>query len=223
MADDDDRSGMVKIVGVVLLPVTSLFVVLRCYVRGVVAKAFGWDDGLMVLTMILEIPMTVLLIKGSSEYGLGQKLANLTAHQRVQGMKYNFIFMFILSAAGLCYRVSICIFLLRIAVNPIQRRILQFIILLVVTSSLVMGITLSAICKPVEYFWTQMLFDPAIEGSCNIGAGFCAMVFSCVSWAICDLALGIIPSIIVSDLQMSRLLRLTLAALLSLAGMQVFP
>lgn len=51
-ADDDDRSLEVRSVAAVFMSVACVAVMLRCYVRGWVVKAFGWDDGAMVFAMV---------------------------------------------------------------------------------------------------------------------------------------------------------------------------
>lgn len=48
----DDRSLVVKAVPAVFLTIACLTVILRCYVRISIVKAFGVDDGAMVLSMV---------------------------------------------------------------------------------------------------------------------------------------------------------------------------
>lgn len=52
MAVTDDRSVSVKVVAAAFLPVASVAVFLRCYVRLRIVKAFGWDDGIMVFALV---------------------------------------------------------------------------------------------------------------------------------------------------------------------------
>lgn len=47
-----NRNAAVRAIPAVFLAVTSITVLLRCYVRLRLVKAFGWDDGLMVLAMV---------------------------------------------------------------------------------------------------------------------------------------------------------------------------
>ena len=48
----DDRSQEVKAVAATFMSVASVTVFLRCYVRLRTVKAFGWDDGAMVIAMV---------------------------------------------------------------------------------------------------------------------------------------------------------------------------
>jgi hypothetical protein len=52
----DDRSLEVKVVAAVFVAIASVTVILRCYVRLFVVKAFGWDDGAMVIAMVFYPP-----------------------------------------------------------------------------------------------------------------------------------------------------------------------
>lgn len=51
----DDRSLEVRSVAAVFMSVACVAVMLRCYVRGWVVKAFGWDDGAMVFAMVYAL------------------------------------------------------------------------------------------------------------------------------------------------------------------------
>lgn len=50
----DDRSLVVKVVAAVFLAIASVTVILRCYVRLFLVKAFGWDDGAMVIALVFS-------------------------------------------------------------------------------------------------------------------------------------------------------------------------
>lgn len=52
--DEHQRVLAVKTVAAVFLPIACIAVMLRCYVRGWVVKGFGWDDGSMVLAMVIH-------------------------------------------------------------------------------------------------------------------------------------------------------------------------
>lgn len=48
----DDRTADIRAVFIVFIPLVCLSLTLRCYVRGWVVRAFGWDDGLMILAFV---------------------------------------------------------------------------------------------------------------------------------------------------------------------------
>ncbi|KAL4963736.1 uncharacterized protein BDV14DRAFT_201463 [Aspergillus stella-maris] len=49
MSDSDDQSGKLQAVVASFLALTNITMILRCYARGFVVKASGWDDGLMII------------------------------------------------------------------------------------------------------------------------------------------------------------------------------
>jgi hypothetical protein len=52
MTDEDQRALAVQTVAAVFMPIATIAVMLRCYVRGWIVKGFGWDDGAMVFAAV---------------------------------------------------------------------------------------------------------------------------------------------------------------------------
>jgi hypothetical protein len=50
--DEHSRKVAVQTVAAVFLPIATITVMLRIYVRGWIVKAFGWDDGTMVVALV---------------------------------------------------------------------------------------------------------------------------------------------------------------------------
>lgn len=55
MTDEHQRKTAVQTVAAVFLPIATITVMLRIYVRGWIVKAFGWDDGAMVIALVCSI------------------------------------------------------------------------------------------------------------------------------------------------------------------------
>jgi hypothetical protein len=51
-SDEDRQNAAIKVVAGLFMSIACVAVMLRCYVRGFVVKAFGWDDGAMVMAMV---------------------------------------------------------------------------------------------------------------------------------------------------------------------------
>jgi hypothetical protein len=51
-----DESAAVRGVAAAFLTVASIAVILRCYVRLCIVKAFGWDDTVMIFSMVFSLP-----------------------------------------------------------------------------------------------------------------------------------------------------------------------
>jgi hypothetical protein len=49
-----DESAAVRGVAAAFLTLASIAVILRCYVRVCIVKAFGWDDTVMILSMVFS-------------------------------------------------------------------------------------------------------------------------------------------------------------------------
>jgi hypothetical protein len=49
---DDSRSKAILIVTCVFLGISLVSVILRCFVRTRIVRAFGWDDTVMVVAMV---------------------------------------------------------------------------------------------------------------------------------------------------------------------------
>lgn len=52
-SDEDSRNMAIKVVAGLFMSIATVAVMLRCYVRGWIVKAFGWDDGAMVMAMVI--------------------------------------------------------------------------------------------------------------------------------------------------------------------------
>jgi hypothetical protein len=50
-----DRPAAVRGVAAAFLALSTIAVLLRCYVRLRIVKAFGWDDGFMILAMVCSL------------------------------------------------------------------------------------------------------------------------------------------------------------------------
>lgn len=55
----EGRSLSIFVVTTIFLGLSFIAVCLRCFVRIKLVKAFGWDDGLMVLAMVNKDPSYV--------------------------------------------------------------------------------------------------------------------------------------------------------------------
>jgi hypothetical protein len=72
--DDNGHSQTIIIINTIFLAISLLSVGLRCFVRTHILHAFGWDDILMVIAMILYSGFSISGILGAT-FGIGEKLA----------------------------------------------------------------------------------------------------------------------------------------------------
>ncbi|KAL4918326.1 hypothetical protein BDW62DRAFT_210589 [Aspergillus aurantiobrunneus] len=216
MPDSDDRSVELRAVSICFLLLVCMTTILRCYVRGWVLNAFGWDDGLMILSFALFIIFSTCMIAGSFN-ALGRRHADLTVHQIVLTMKYMWLGQFTYSAATSFCKISVCIFLLRITVNPLHSRLIYAVFTYTAMNCTFAFISYMIRCRPVSYNWTHKPFDPNVK-SCIRRTQDRAITYA-FSASLCfiDTNLGIIiPVMIVRKLQMSKANKFAVVGILSL-------
>ncbi|EAW11727.1 uncharacterized protein ACLA_094270 [Aspergillus clavatus NRRL 1] len=73
-----DQSAAIKGVAAAFLAVASIAVMLRCYVCLHTIKAFGWDDALMIASMLVYIMFCGCMI-GGAIWGTGEHLIDLAS------------------------------------------------------------------------------------------------------------------------------------------------
>jgi hypothetical protein len=54
LSEEYHRKIVVQTVAAVFLPIATIAVLLRVYVRGWIVKSFGWDDGAMVVALVCD-------------------------------------------------------------------------------------------------------------------------------------------------------------------------
>ncbi|BCR90151.1 putative integral membrane protein [Aspergillus chevalieri] len=212
-----DRNLEVKAVAATFMSVAAVTVILRCYVRLRIVKAFGWDDGAMVVAMIFYALFSGSMI-GGSLYGTGKHFSDLTAHQRVTAMEYWWFCEIAYCFASVGCKVSVCIFLLRITVKREQIYILYSVMGLTAIAGVVFMFIMLLQCKPLEYFWTRSALDPSIPGHCMNVQVVIAMtyVYSAIA-ALCDFTVGILPIFLVKNLSMRRQTKMAVVGILGMA------
>ncbi|KAL4969453.1 putative integral membrane protein [Aspergillus stella-maris] len=214
---DNDRSLAVKTVASVFMSVAAVAVILRCYVRGFVIKAFGWDDAVMVLAMLMYAMFSACMI-GGTLHGTGHKFAELTADQRVTAMEYWWLCEIAYCFSSVGCKISVCIFLLRITVKRVHIWILYTVMALTVLTGLVFMFIMLLQCKPLEYFWTRTALDPNIKGSCISIEIVINMTYVYSAFAaLCDFTVGILPIFLVAKLHMRRQTKFAVVGILSMA------
>ncbi|PWY73012.1 hypothetical protein BO70DRAFT_389302 [Aspergillus heteromorphus CBS 117.55] len=201
----------------VLMGVCTVLVILRSFVRIFLVRAFGWDDALMIVALVLLIAMNTCWMIGA-EHGVGHRNVEFTDLKTMEQARLLWwlsqIFYMWSSAFA---KISIAIALLRLAVNKIQRIILWTVIGLVIAIGLMIWLTFVLDCQPVSYFW--MAVDTNVHGNCGDPDTLLtiAYVYSSLT-IISDGTLGIMPGILLWQLKMNQRTKAALAAVLSLGA-----
>ncbi|RAK75199.1 uncharacterized protein BO72DRAFT_514420 [Aspergillus fijiensis CBS 313.89] len=208
----EGRSKEILIVAVVCMSVSFITVCLRSYVRLRLIKAFGWDDGLMVIATVLNIFLTVCAIVGAKE-GIGRKLTDFRSMDDLhRAMLWWWLGQLIYMWASGVAKVSIALALLRLTVRQSHRIILWTAICASVTVGLVFWFFMVLQCHPVSEFWERTGRGQCLDTSVLLAVAY---VYSSIC-AACDLALGLLPILLVRKLQINPRTKIALGATLSM-------
>ncbi|KAL6233459.1 hypothetical protein BDW75DRAFT_190696 [Aspergillus navahoensis] len=210
-----DRPAAVRGVAAAFLSLSSVAVIMRCYVRLRIVKAFGWDDFVMILAMLLYIMFCGCMI-GGSLWGTGKHLSELTSKQRTTAMEYWWLCNISYAVSSVLAKVSVCIFLLRVMPFPCHRAVLYTVTALALCSGIPFLVLLIVQCSPVSFWWTRMRGDT--DGHCGYVDAIAVMlyIFSASS-ALFDISVALLPIILVRKLQMNWRTKAAVAGLLGMA------
>ncbi|KAJ5347065.1 hypothetical protein MYU51_019945 [Penicillium brevicompactum] len=220
-SDEDSRNMAIKVVAGLFMSIAAVAVALRCYVRGFLVKAFGWDDGAMVMAMAWYAMFCGSMI-GAGIHGNGRHWYSVSAEDRVIAMKYWWLCEIGFCFASIFCKISICIFLMRICINRTHILLLYSVMVLTVLAGLVFMFLMLLQCKPLSFFWTRLAYHPVRnipgEGKCIDMEIIIAMTYVYSAFAaMCDFTVGILPIFVVHNLQMKKQTKVAVIGILSMA------
>ncbi|KAJ5475360.1 hypothetical protein N7539_008426 [Penicillium diatomitis] len=213
---DDSRSNAILIVTSVFLGISLSMVILRCIVRTRVVRAFGWDDGVMVCAMVLNLAFAICGIVGT-KYGMGRKLLYFAQYpdhlsQALLCWWLGQIFYVITCVVA---KISIIITLLRITVDRVHAWILYAAMALAVAVGGTFLLFTIFQCNPVPYYWHQGSADA--HGTCINKDTLIAIAYLySVGAAITDLTIGLLPVALIWNLRINRRTKIAIAGILSI-------
>jgi hypothetical protein len=116
-------------------------------------------------------------------------------------------------------KLSISIFLLRLAVTRTSQIIIYVIIGVVETYSAFYFFLFVLQCRPSSYFWTQYTggTGTCVDPKLTVDATYAYSAISCVA----DWALGLMPIFLIWHIQMDMRTKVSVAAILSIGAMYV--
>ncbi|KAI8933401.1 hypothetical protein NX059_010016 [Plenodomus lindquistii] len=196
---------------------SAITVSLRTYTR-LVKETFGLDDAFIIAGTIVYTVATGLAIYGVL-VGLGRLQDDLNPWQSAEAMKYYIIWILTYVLALATVKSSICITIMRIASTNSSLRITVHILLGITWASFfVTFIGTLVYCRPIRAIWLPQLILSG-EGTCASVATFVIIGHvATVSTIITDLALVVVPAIILWNTQMKKQAKLQAFGLLSFAS-----
>ncbi|PWY76111.1 hypothetical protein BO94DRAFT_568526 [Aspergillus sclerotioniger CBS 115572] len=212
-----DRTLAVRAVAAVFFSLASVTIILRCYVRLAIVKAFGWDDAIMLLAMVFYTMLSGCMI-GGSLYGTGKHLTDLSNDQRTTAMHYWYYCDIGYALGSILCKVSVSIFILRITIDKTHRFVICLVGGIVVAAGLIFFIMVLVQCHPMSYFWMQLSTEYAGTGHCmNMSIIIGGLYAFSASSALFDLTIAVLPILLVRKLKMRRDVKIAVAGLLGMA------
>ncbi|KAM0518871.1 hypothetical protein ACHAPE_003861 [Trichoderma viride] len=196
----------------VLMAFSLTAIILRCYVRISLVKAFGVDDYLMVFAMMTFTAFCAVCVTGV-HYGTGRHYWDLQEHDISEALMYWYFCYIWYCVTMILTKISIGYFLLRITVEKIH----NWIILIVMSLSVITGICFLFItvfqCHPISFFWNKNQDGTCINIDVIIAFTYVYSAFS----VICDFTFAILPIVLIMQLQMNNKTKLALIPVMLMA------
>ncbi|KAF2682069.1 hypothetical protein K458DRAFT_370612 [Lentithecium fluviatile CBS 122367] len=209
----ENRGPPLQAVCAMFVSMAFVATMLRVYVRLRIIRAFGWDDAWMVSAMLTHIMFATCAI-GGIHYGTGRHAKDLTEESMYKALRYWWLCYIAYCFTMISAKISIGLFLLRVAVRPLHRKLILIVMGLTVLTGVVFFFVTLLQCTPVSYFW-----DRSIEGGKCVNVYVIiglTYLYSAIS-AICDFTFGILPIFMVWNLNMARDSKMMLIPILSMA------
>ncbi|KAI4724931.1 hypothetical protein E4T49_07330 [Aureobasidium sp. EXF-10728] len=213
----DDRSGQILGVAIAFLIPTAISTALRVYTRTKILRSqAGRDDIAMVGAFVLYLTYLVCQLMGVA-HGSGKKRKLLDDDTAQTGLMYWFFCEITYTLATATLKISIGLFLLRIAVDRMHIWIIRWIMIFNVFFGVPYCLLVTFQCKPISFWWD---LNPEHHGHCLspkvivINTYIISVLNSVADWTF-----GILPFFIVRKLQMKRQTKVLVASILGFAAL----
>lgn len=213
LGERQNRGIAFLVVALIFTTIASIVVTLRVYIRVWVKRAFGWDDALIIFSLLLAIVSTAFNIPEVIA-GYGQHIHHLSLHQLSEALKWNYLATPLLVFSLAASKISICLLLLRVLKQTQAHWSRYFpyavIAILTIISVPSAGYSLGQ-CQPVSKLW-----NPTAPGNCKNPQIFVRLGYANGAInAFCDFALALFPITFVKDLHLPFHKKLVLGLLMS--------
>jgi hypothetical protein len=205
------------ILSCIFLGLSIVLVSLRTYIR-LTKGTFGLDDAFVASGCVVYTAVVGLAIYGCL-VGLGRLEKDLNAWQHSEAMKYYIIWILMYVVGLALVKSSVCITIQRIASTK-KSLVYTVWALLAVTwaSFLITFLGTLLYCRPVRTIWTLALIS-SHEGTCAPVETFVIIGHvATVSTIATDLALVVVPAVMLWNTQMKRQAKIQAFGLLSFAS-----
>lgn len=153
-------------------------------------------------------------LHGITQGATGKHILELTRDQAATSLRAWYICEVLYSPITLAIRTSICLLLLRLALNKAHRWIIYANLAVVFAISVAFFFIMVFQCMPPSYFWRQLYGD---EGSCiNYNIVPDATIAHSIISALSDWCIGLLPIALLWHVNLNRRTKALVAVLLSM-------
>ncbi|KAE8383146.1 hypothetical protein BDV26DRAFT_252203 [Aspergillus bertholletiae] len=207
------RSLAIIMVPAVFGTLSVTTVCLRCFVRIKIVKQFGWDDHIMIIAAISNLGFALCGIIGGV-YGIGRKLEYFEDRPDdfQKAMLCWWFGQIFYTLAATAMRLSISITLLRFTSSRVHVAFLYGIMVVSTVAGTALLFFTIFQCSPISYYWRRL----EIQGECHDSIEVNLIYFYSGMDAICDIAIGFLPAVLIRKLTINRRTKAGIAVLLGL-------
>lgn len=201
-------------VNITFLILSWIFVSLRVFVRAFMLRAFGGDDWTMVFAQLLFTAYLIAQLGGIA-HGTGQHLIDLTPADATTALKFWYFCELFYCCATTVLKVSIGLFLLRVATNRVHIWIVRGVMISAGVFGFAFLFVLVFQCWPISDWWSLDINEKhCIKPDIVVGLTYAVSGLNVIA----DWTLGILPAFMVKNLQMSVRQKRLVAIILSFAA-----
>ncbi|XXG99322.1 hypothetical protein Hte_005659 [Hypoxylon texense] len=200
----------------ILLAIAVIIVGLRCYVRSLVSKNIGWDDGIMLFTLCILVAGDAVIFEMVS-VGVGYHLFELPDPEAaaLQLLKWNSVYQVLNVVGAFFTKLSIGLFLLRLKNSRRFRLVIWLFLTPLAITTLVLVLTVLLQCIPLEALWTPSIHGRCIAQDVPLTVSYVQSAFAILT----DLFLTGSPIVILWDIRISTRKKVGICGLMSLGLM----
>ncbi|KAF4993912.1 hypothetical protein FGRMN_6159 [Fusarium graminum] len=162
LPSNPNEDGATDILAATLFIVSLATVVVfaRIWVRMFIIRSVGWDDALMILTLVMDWVGQGIVI-ASVKHGAGKHVGDVDPAVYMVGMKLNFISQPIFLLAICLVKLAVGCALLRISSTKFYRRLILSIMCFMTFYTVGCFFTIMLQCTDIHVLW-----DPTVKATC---------------------------------------------------------
>ncbi|RDW59065.1 hypothetical protein BP5796_11989 [Coleophoma crateriformis] len=206
-----NRGSQLVTVSIAFTVLVWIAVSLRCYVRLLLIREFKLDDWFILVATSGFTVMTSFIFVGV-QYGLGMHNQALPLKKEILALKYQALATIVYIADMAFLKVSIAIFLLRIAVSSRYIWILRVSIGIVVTWTTAIFLYNVFQCTPVQGQWDITIGAKCVSGSSYVSAAYAFSILAVLS----DWLYALIPIPMIWKVKMNTQTKFSVMVILAL-------